>query len=89
MVEFVLQRLKDKDFNADIRKSYFVQEEVEYLGFLLTGVRPDPCEGITTMGQMCYTCCPWPKLCKISTIKKKKDLICHICSSFGATHLAN
>ena len=41
-VEIVLQRLQDKGFRANLRKSFFMQKEVEYLGYLLTseGIRP-------------------------------------------------
>jgi hypothetical protein len=43
-VETVLTRLQDKGFRANLRKSFFMQKEVEYLGFLLTseGIRPQP-----------------------------------------------
>ena len=41
-VEEVLKRLKDKGFRANLRKSFFMQQEVEYLGYLLTsdGIEP-------------------------------------------------
>ena len=41
-VEIVLQRLQDKGFRANLRKSFFMQQEVEYLGYLLTsdGIKP-------------------------------------------------
>ena len=35
-VETVLQIIYDKGFRANLRKSLFMLEEVEYLGFLLT-----------------------------------------------------
>ena len=43
-VEVVLQRLQDKGFRANLRKSFFMQQKVEYLGYLLTseGIRPQP-----------------------------------------------
>lgn len=43
-VETVLTRLQEKGFRANLRKSFFMQKEVEYLGFLLTsnGIRPQP-----------------------------------------------
>jgi hypothetical protein len=43
-VETVLTRLQTKGFRANLRKSFFMQKEVEYLGFLLTssGIRPQP-----------------------------------------------
>ena len=43
-VETVLHRLQNKGFRANLRKSFFMQKEVEYLGFLLTdkGIRPQP-----------------------------------------------
>ena len=41
-VEEVLKRLEDKGFRANLRKSFFMQQEVEYLGYLLTsdGIKP-------------------------------------------------
>ena len=38
----VLQRLEDKGFRANLRKSFFMQKEIEYLGYLLTdkGLKP-------------------------------------------------
>ena len=41
-VEIVLNRLQNKGFKANLRKSFFMQKEVEYLGFLLTneGIKP-------------------------------------------------
>ena len=41
-VEEVLKRLEDKDFRANLRKPFFMQQEVEYLGYLLTsdGIKP-------------------------------------------------
>ena len=41
-VETVLKRLEDKGFRANLRKSFFMQEEVEYLGYQLTrkGLKP-------------------------------------------------
>ena len=43
-MEVVLKRLNDIGFRANLRKSFFMQQEVEYLGFLLTteGIRPQP-----------------------------------------------
>ena len=43
-IEVVLQRLQDKGFRANLRKSFFMQKEVEYLGHLLTcdGLKPQP-----------------------------------------------
>ena len=52
-VEIVLQRLQDKGFRANLRKSFFMQKEVEYLGYLLTseGIWPQP-KKVETMEQM-------------------------------------
>ena len=43
-MEIVLKRLNDIGFRANLRKSFFMQTEVEYLGFLLTtdGIKPQP-----------------------------------------------
>ena len=43
-VESVLQQIQDKGFRANPRKSFFMQKEVEYLGFLLTSdyICPQP-----------------------------------------------
>ena len=43
-VETVLHRLQSKGFRANLRKSFFMQKEVEYLGWLLTtkGLEPQP-----------------------------------------------
>ena len=43
-METVLKRLNDIGFRANLRKSFFMQTEVEYLGFLLTtdGIKPQP-----------------------------------------------
>ena len=43
-MEVVLKQLNDIGFRANLRKSFFMQQEVEYLGFLLTteGIRPQP-----------------------------------------------
>ena len=43
-METVLKRLNDIGFRANLRKSFFMQQEVEYLGFLLTsdGIKPQP-----------------------------------------------
>ena len=43
-MEIVLKRLNDIGFRANLRKSFFMQQEVEYLGFLLTsdGIKPQP-----------------------------------------------
>ena len=35
-LETVLKRLEDKGFWANLRKSFFMQEEVEYFGYQLT-----------------------------------------------------
>ena len=41
-IEQVLERLEAKGFWANLRKSFFMQKEVEYLGYLLTtgGLKP-------------------------------------------------
>ena len=41
-LETVLKQLEDKGFRANLRKSFFMQEEVEYLGYQLTrkGLKP-------------------------------------------------
>jgi len=43
-VETVLTRLQNKGFRANLQISFFMQKQVEYLGFLLTseGIRPQP-----------------------------------------------
>ena len=43
-IEQVLSRLDAKGFCANLRKSFFMQKEVEYLGYLLTtgGLKPQP-----------------------------------------------
>ena len=43
-IETVLERLQTKGFRANLRKSFFMQKEVEYLGYLLTcdGIKPQP-----------------------------------------------
>ena len=43
-IEEVLSRLDAKGFRANLRKSFFMQKEVEYLGYLLTtgGLKPQP-----------------------------------------------
>ena len=43
-IEEVLRRLDTKGFRANLRKSFFMQKEVEYLGYLLTteGILPQP-----------------------------------------------
>ena len=43
-IELVLSCLQKKGFCANLQKSFFVQKEVEYLGYLLTkdGVKPQP-----------------------------------------------
>ena len=43
-VEQVLQRLQDAGFKANLRKSFFMQKSVEYLGYQLTseGIGPQP-----------------------------------------------
>ena len=41
-IDEVLTRLEKVDFRANLRKSFFMQKEIEYLGFSLTtdGVKP-------------------------------------------------
>ena len=41
-IDVVLTRLKKMDFRANLRKSFFMQQEIEYLGYSLTteGVKP-------------------------------------------------
>ena len=41
-MEVVLKQLNDIGFRANLRKLFFIQQEVQYLGFLLTteGTRP-------------------------------------------------
>ena len=43
-MEVVLKRLNDVGFQTNLCKSFFMQTEVDYLGFLLTseGIRPQP-----------------------------------------------
>ena len=43
-IEEVLQRLQDAGFKANLRKSFFMQKNVEYLGYQLTsdGLKPQP-----------------------------------------------
>ena len=43
-MEVVLKQLNNIGFRANLCKSFFMQQEVEYLGFLLTteGTRPQP-----------------------------------------------
>jgi hypothetical protein len=43
-VETVLHRLQTKGFRANLKKSFFMQKQVEYLGWLLTtsGLEPQP-----------------------------------------------
>ena len=43
-IEEVFSRLHAKGFCANLRKSFFMQKEVEYLGYLLTtgGLKPQP-----------------------------------------------
>ena len=43
-IEEVWSRLDAKGFRANLRKSFFMQKEVEYLGYLLTtgGLKPQP-----------------------------------------------
>ena len=43
-METVLKRLNDIGFRANLRTLFFIQTEVEYLGFLLTtdGIKPQP-----------------------------------------------
>ena len=40
----VLERLKNKGFAVNLRKSFFLKKEIEYLGYLLTpkGLQPQP-----------------------------------------------
>ena len=51
-VEQVLEHLDAKGFCANLRKSFFIQKEVEYLGYLLTTVemKPQP----INIKAMCY-----------------------------------
>ena len=46
----MLERLNAKGFRANLRKSFFMQKEVEYLGYLLTtgALKPHPAK-IETM----------------------------------------
>ena len=41
-IDEVLTRLEKMDFRANLRKSFFMQQEIEYLGYSLTteGVKP-------------------------------------------------
>ena len=41
-IEAVLKRLNDRGFRANLKKSFFMQTEIEYLGYLLTseGIKP-------------------------------------------------
>ena len=43
-VERVLKRLQSEGFKVNLRKSFFMQKSVEYLGYQLTtdGIRPQP-----------------------------------------------
>ena len=43
-IEQVLSRLEEAGFAVNLRKSFFMQQELEYLGYLLTplGIRPQP-----------------------------------------------
>ena len=43
-IEKVLTRLEEAGFAVNLRKSFFMQQELEYLGYLLTpaGIRPQP-----------------------------------------------
>ena len=43
-IDTVLSRLENKGFRANLRKSFFMQKELEYLGYLLTdkGLKPQP-----------------------------------------------
>ena len=43
-MEVVLKRLNDIGFRANLRKSFFMQQEIEYLGSLFTseGIKPQP-----------------------------------------------
>ena len=44
MKEKTLSRFENKGFPANLRKSFFMQKELEYLGYLLTdkGLKPQP-----------------------------------------------
>ena len=46
-IDEVLTRLEKMDFRANLRKSFFMQKEIEYLGFSLTtdGVKPQKKKG--------------------------------------------
>ena len=41
-IEVVLGRLEKRGFKASLKKSFFMQEEIEYLGYLLkrAGIKP-------------------------------------------------
>ena len=43
-IKQVLERLDTKGFRANLRKSFFMQKEVKYFGYLLTigGLKPQP-----------------------------------------------
>jgi hypothetical protein len=43
-IEHVLERLEKAGFAVNLRKSFFMQQELDYLGYLLTpnGIRPQP-----------------------------------------------
>ena len=43
-IEVVLGRLEKRGFKATFKKPFFMQEEIEYLGYLLTraGIQPQP-----------------------------------------------
>ena len=53
-IDEVLSRLEKKSFRANLRKSFFMQQEVEYLGFLLTnkGVKQPQPKKIEAMKRM-------------------------------------
>ena len=39
-----MRQLEKKGFKANLKKSFFMQDEIEYLGYLLTraGIKPQP-----------------------------------------------
>ena len=54
-IKQVLERLDVKRFRANLRKSFFMQKEVEHLGYLLTpgGLKPQPAKIKAMHGIMC------------------------------------
>lgn len=43
-IKAVIARLEERGFQANIRMSFFLQKDIEYLGYLLTyeGIKPQP-----------------------------------------------